>query len=418
MLLFFERRLLKQKILAILGRLALVASGVLFALIMLEIGFRILYPDPSPKLVNQGLRFDNTLGLAFTPGVEGWNTSLRGEYSTYVTINNKGLRGREYAYTGRDNTFRILMLGDSFTAGLQVPETQTFSKLLEARLRQQFPKTNIEVINAGVVGYGTDNELASFTREGYKYRPNLVLLAFFTGNDLTDNIWRALYTVENGQLVFTPPQQRRESIAQTGSAQATALKKARTFLYTHSRLYSVSIELLTLSAVKQIPALVDWLTAIGLVEITRPMVNYGNFYAFRYLPQEAWLTTEALLVELNKEVEAHNSQLVVAILPDEADVDPQRRQEIIESYANLTKEEALSGPMPSTRLAQTSQRKNILHVELLPALQTYLRQNNQPLYYKYDGHWTPAGHTVAGQAIFDYLMANRDKLNNFPAAEK
>jgi len=82
---------LNQNFFSLLGRLSLVGFGILLALVVLEIGFRILYPDPSPKLINQGLQFNDTLGLAFTPGIEGWNTSLRGEYSTYVKINHKGL---------------------------------------------------------------------------------------------------------------------------------------------------------------------------------------------------------------------------------------------------------------------------------------------------------------------------------------
>ena len=105
-------------------------------MVVLEIAFRVLYPDPSPKLVNQGLQFDPTYGLAFKPNAEGWNTSLRGEYSTYIKINSKGLRGQEYDYRKGEDTYRILVLGDSFTAGLQVPEEATFSKLLEAQLQQ------------------------------------------------------------------------------------------------------------------------------------------------------------------------------------------------------------------------------------------------------------------------------------------
>lgn len=409
---------LKQKLFPLLGRLALVAFGIIFALIVLEIGFRILYPDPSPKLINQGLQFDDTLGLAFTPGAAGWNTSLRGEYSTFVEINSKGLRGPGYDYAKKENTFRILVLGDSFTAGLQVPLEQTFPKRLEAQLQQEFPQPNVEVINAAVIGYGTDNALAYYLHEGYKYQPDLVLLAFFTGNDITDNIWYPLFEFEGDELIQVPPVQREESIVQTWSQEDSVLKKARTFLYANSRLYSVSIELLTLSAVQRSQALVDLLVSLGLVEITRPIVNYGNFYAFRYLPEEAWLKTEALLAKLNDDVEAGGSQLMVAILPDETDVDDQRRQEILESYAHLTKADAVNGPLPSTRLAQFLQEAGIPHVELLLALQSYHQNSNEALYFRYDGHWTPAGHRVAAEAIFNYLINNPPKLTSLPEVDK
>ncbi len=359
---------MKQKLPALLSRIALILFGLLFGLAFLEAGFRILYPDPSPKLINQGLQFHETYGLAFTPGVEGWNTSLRGEYSAYVKINNKGLRGQAYEYDKPNDVYRILILGDSFTAGLQVPEEKTFAKLLETQLQRRYPQTKFQVINAGVIGYGTDNQLAYFTHEGYKYQPDLVLLAFFTGNDITDNIWYSLYELKDDKLVWAAPTQREGGIVQSWSKDETLLKQTRRFLYANSRLYSVSIELLTISAVQKSPALVDLLVSMGFVEITRPNVNYGNLYVFRYLPEEAWIKTEALIAQLNTAIKTHGSQLVVAILPDETDVDEKRRQEILEAYAHLTKENAITGPMPAKRLAQILQEKSILHLQLLTAL--------------------------------------------------
>jgi hypothetical protein len=409
---------LKHKLLTALARVGLIAFGIGLSLLLLEVAFRFLYPDPSPKLVNQGLQFHPLYRLAFTPNTEGWNTSLRGEYSTYIKINSKGLRGREYPYQKDKNTFRILVLGDSFTAGLQVSEEETFSKLLESRLQQHYPQTKIEVINAGVVGYGTENELAYFTHEGYKYQPDVVLLAFFTGNDLTDNIWNTLYDLKDGGLI---PNQAAPPVnldAPPWNQQDSSFRHTRDFIYTHSRLYSASIELLTLAVVQKAPALAELLVSVGLVELTRPIVNAGNLYAFRYLPTEAWLKTEALIKELNREVEARQGRLVVAILPDESDVNPARRAEIQQAYASLTADKINPGPPPALQLAQQLQADKILNTELLTPLQQYQQQRDEPLYFRYDGHWTPAGHWVASQAIFNYLVAMEEQLYNFPTGEK
>jgi lysophospholipase L1-like esterase len=410
---------LQQKTIVWIGRTGLILFGIIISLLVLEVGFRLLYPDPTPRLVNQGLEFHPRYGLAFRPNTEGWNTSLRGEYSTYVKINGKGLRGLEYAYEPAADTYRVLVLGDSFTAGLQVPEAGTFPRLLETRLQAEFPQTNIEVINAGVIGYGTDNQLAYFTDEGYKYQPDLVVLAFFTGNDITDNIWYSLYELEDGRLVRVKATNPAEAgtRAPRWAREDSAFRQVRSFLYANSRLYSVSIELLTLAAIQRLPALARLLVSIGLVEITQPAVNYGNIYAFRYLPEEAWRNTEALIVQLQQEVEAHGSQLLVAILPDETDVDENRRAEIYEAYAHLTKEQAVSGPVPARQLARLLDRHNIQYVQLLPVLQEYQLQTEEPLYFRYDGHWNAAGHSVAGQAIFQYLLNNRGELEAFPEVE-
>jgi hypothetical protein len=398
---------LRQKLLSLFSRLGLVLLGLLFGLVVLEIGFRILYPDPSPKLVNQGLQFHETYRLAFKPGAAGWNTSLRGEYSTYVQINEKGLRGQEYPYTKAEDVFRVLVLGDSFTAGLQVEEAETFPKLLETQLNRHSPQLKVEVVNAGVIGYGTDNQLAYFTYEGYKYQPDLVILAFFTGNDLTDNIWYSLYDLKEGQLVPAPVIHREDNLTPNWAKEGSLFKNIRNSLYTHSRLYSVSIELLTLSAIQKTPALAQWLVSLGFVEMTRPLVNYGNLYAFRYLPDEAWEKTEALIRALNQEVERRGSRLLVVILPDETEVDDQRRQEILASYSNLTKPQTLVGPPPSEHLAEILQQDGITYLELLPVLKDNYPKNQTPLYYRYDGHWTPAGHRLAGQAIYEYLITHQ-----------
>jgi len=405
---------LKQKLLSIFGRLSLILLGLGVGFIVLEMGFRILYPDPSPKLANQGLQFDERYGLAFKPGAEGWNTSLRGEYSVYVKINQRGLRDRDYGYTKRAGVFRILVLGDSFTAGLQVSEAETFPKRLEAQLNQRYPQTKFEVINAGVVGYGTHNQLAYYLHEGYKYQADLVLLAFFTGNDLTDNIWYSLYRLEEGELVSVPATKREDSSSSNSSQADSFFKKVRSFLYAHSRLYSVSIELLTFSAIQRAPGLAQLLVSLGFVEITQPLVNYGNLYVFRHLPDEAWATSQALLLRLNQEIEAHGSQLLVVILPDETDVDEARRQDILKRYGHLTKAKTVQAPPPTERLAQILQQAGIAYLSLLPALQRGHQAAQMPLYFRYDGHWTPAGHQIAGQAIFEYLIENGDRWANFP----
>lgn len=405
---------MRRKLSITLTRLGLILFGLLLSLVILEIAFRILYPDPSPKLVNQGLQFHPVYRLAFTPNAEGWNSSLRGEYSTYIKINSKGLRGQEYPYQKDDDVFRILVLGDSFTAALQVPEQETFPKLLETHLQQQFPATKIEVINAGVVGYGTDNALAYYTHEGYRYHPDLVLLAFFTGNDLTDNIWYSLYDLDDGELTPVKSISPQQATPQQSGSHVNQL---RSFLYNNSRLYSVSIELVTLSAVQKLPALADLLVSAGLVEITRPIVNYGNIYAFRYLPEEAWLKSEALILKLRQEVEANGSRLAVAILPDETDVDPDRRQEIQQAYGQLIADKIEPGPPPATQLAQRLHRHDILTIELLDALRTR-HQQGERLFYRYDGHWTPAGHRAAAQTIFEGLMEHQAEIKNFPADDR
>jgi lysophospholipase L1-like esterase len=93
-----------------------------------------------------------------------------------VSINSKGLRDREFNYARTPGVSRILALGDSFTLGWGVPIEQSYSKLLEKNLSRKKP---VEVINTGIGNYNLEQETAAYKLEGFKYKPDLVVLFFY-----------------------------------------------------------------------------------------------------------------------------------------------------------------------------------------------------------------------------------------------
>src|SRR5262249_36197114 len=89
-------------------------------------------------------------------------------------------RGRSHPLVRpSDKQYRVLMLGDSFTEGVQVGEGDVVS----AQLERIDPR--LEVLNAGVGGYGTVQEYLYLRNEGLRFRPDLVLVMFFV-TDLDD----------------------------------------------------------------------------------------------------------------------------------------------------------------------------------------------------------------------------------------
>jgi acyl-CoA thioesterase I len=68
----------------------------------------------------------------------------------------------------------ILVLGDSFTAGLGVPPGAAFPAQLEARLRQRGEA--VRVVNAGISGDTTQGGLARVDRALAEAKPDLVIL--------------------------------------------------------------------------------------------------------------------------------------------------------------------------------------------------------------------------------------------------
>jgi len=105
-------------------------------------------------------------------------------------INEKGLRGAERDYNKSFGTYRILMLGDSYLFGWGLEWDDTLPVILEKRfLDTGYDGKRCEVINAGVFGYNTAQELEFLKKEGVKYSPDAVII-YFIMNDLEPQ-WNA-----------------------------------------------------------------------------------------------------------------------------------------------------------------------------------------------------------------------------------
>ena len=72
----------------------------------------------------------------------------------------------------------------------------TFWSVMERELGQcaLFAGRRVEVINFGVSGYGTVQELMTLRHYVWDYDPDVVVLAFTTGNDVRNNL-RALEAI-------------------------------------------------------------------------------------------------------------------------------------------------------------------------------------------------------------------------------
>jgi lysophospholipase L1-like esterase len=118
------------------------------------------------ELNSAGTRFSATKGYELDPA--------------YEHINSRGLRDREYPPLKPANTFRILALGDSFTYGAGVSSKETYVKQLEAMLNETPNDRGLryEVLNAGVPGYNTHQELIHLREVGLQYNPDMILIGF------------------------------------------------------------------------------------------------------------------------------------------------------------------------------------------------------------------------------------------------
>ncbi len=200
----------------ILPGILLAAFSILFSVLLLEGGVRLLRLAPPDEGTGWFWRVpDPATGWSLQPGASGRWFNPQMEYDVEVTINSYGLRDVPRATLDKPpGVFRILLLGNSYVEGLRVPLEATFGKVLEQQLNASAPAgQRVEVIPAGVSGWGTDQELLWLREHGAAYQPDLVLLAFFPGNDFQNNsealevenmgsIQKPFFHLDNGELTL------------------------------------------------------------------------------------------------------------------------------------------------------------------------------------------------------------------------
>jgi lysophospholipase L1-like esterase len=128
------------------------------------------------------LGFAQVVQFDYVPDL-GWvqtpNQDTRTVGGWPVHINSAGFRGPEVSLGKPAGTLRVLLIGDSFTFGYGVADDST----LAVQLQREFAKASrdcprVEVINGGVNGYDTDQEVMFLRRVGLLYHPDVVILGF------------------------------------------------------------------------------------------------------------------------------------------------------------------------------------------------------------------------------------------------
>lgn len=97
--------------------------------------------------------------------------------SYHVETNSKGLREESFSAQKPEGVKRILFLGDSFTFGWGVNSSDRFSDIVEKKLNNGSSKRH-QSINAGIPGYGMEDNLILFRERGINYNPDIVIVSF------------------------------------------------------------------------------------------------------------------------------------------------------------------------------------------------------------------------------------------------
>jgi len=281
---------------------------------------------------------------------------------------------------------------------------------------------NVEVINFGVSGYGTAQELITLRNQVWQYSPDLVLLTVTTNNDISDNsqalkktnqipyfVWRDERLIEDDSFLQTRSFQSRNNFP--GRAGRWLRDHLRLVQAIQQAAFAVRVMREQRAAKSSEP---EKPTTAPQGPVT-PMDELGVDNLIYREPSDpvwinAWTVTEQLIKTMRSEVESKGVAFVVMTLSNPPQVLPTSASR----DAFLQRVGAKDIFYPDNRIAQFCRREGIAVRTLAPAMQQYAQQNNVMLHgFGRDignGHWNVAGHHIAGQLAADEickLLANR-----------
>jgi hypothetical protein len=317
----------------------------------------------SNRLPRELFRRDPRLGTALAAGVQA--LAVTSDFAVVYRTNAHGLRDREFPDVRPRDTLRVLALGDSFTFGEGVPYGERFTDIPEDEL------AGLEIINAGVPGWGIESQLVYAAHEGLRHHPDWVIVFLnlvSTGRELPG-------LVRDGrvELPTDPPASPGEAASSRRGdtwylRSDDPLFRDRGVLVRHS--YALSYLRFRLDLAQRRSALARHDAAV-------------------------WRETEQLL-----------AALLASPTPLAAEVGSPRVLVVLRRFAELAEAEGFRlmvvniDPAMSLRYVAGADARITYH-DLTPLL--VARSRHERLFFTYDMHYNPRTHAFIGERLTELL---------------
>lgn len=169
-------------------RLLIVAVTVFIGLLFCEMGVRVIAPQALSGTWSEATARGGIMNRAnWTVRHQLYDRVLR------YRFNDLRLRGGPVGSA----TNRVLVMGDSFTFGWLVAETNTFVAKFNARSAQEFPAGTFEFLNGGTAGWGTANYVAFVEDFAAQMKPAAIVV-FLNNDDVERSVRCGLYALDAG----------------------------------------------------------------------------------------------------------------------------------------------------------------------------------------------------------------------------
>ncbi len=353
-------------------------ASVCVALALAEIGVRWVAPQPLAA-VGRSAR----LGWTHKPNAQF--VYERDEYRVPIQYSSAGLRDREYTRAKPADTFRIAILGDSFVEALQVPEDSMLSRLLEHELARRDGTRRYEVMNFGVSGYGSCQQLVLLEERVLDYAPDLVVAVHYH-NDFDDNArFDLCRTDESHGLTITEPARFGWTTRAVSGLKSTLWQRSHLFNFVSTRRLRRSMQRRGTPDVSAPPA--DAAQSLEL-QMTR--------IAETPEARAALGLHAAIVARMQSLCQAAGARFVAVLGVSAGQIDSRRLpKELRADASDVT--------LLNRRAADALAARGIAVVDLLPAFRD--ARGAYRLFFDVDGHWTADGHAVAAHSLAETLSA-------------
>jgi hypothetical protein len=373
-------------------KLLLLAAGLLFGLVLAEILLRIAgisYPLPYEP--------DEYCGTRLKAGFRGWWTK---EGRAFIRINRYGFRHGDRGPAKPPGVWRVAVLGDSFIEAFQVDEDQTLCGVLERQLSDDpaWAERPVQVLNFGVSGFGTAQQLQMLRHYVWPYQPDLVVLAFFPGNDVRNNSpelesyrVRPFFRLENDTLELDDRFRQHPDYRKARSAAV----RAKVWLINRSRLLQLLNEIRSRHG--QPPEAAAGAAGPGIDEAALIFPPDDRWHA-------AWELTDRLVLEVQQEVQRRGARFLLLVIGSDFQVHPD--PEVEEGIRRRLAVDDLQ--YGERRLTELGRRHGFPVLSLIEPMRRHARQHERFLHGFENtqpgiGHWNAAGNRLAAERTADAI---------------
>jgi hypothetical protein len=376
------------------AKLALIVASLAMVACMLEVATRLFSNVTPPLLCN-----DTVLGTTFIRNYSGSVYVPECGREVLLRFNRDGMRNPVTSVEKRSGVRRIAVMGDSMIAAIATDEPNTLVRRLADRLNHGQSEPGFEVLNFGVSGSSTGQQLVLYRELVRKYHPDVVVCAFCVANDLGDNCARL--TSNRGRIYFDVDPDGR-LVQLPFSAGRAALTS---WLNRHSRFY-VWQKGATQNAINALRT--STLAVAARAGHEAAPLESGGQGIFCTAPGEtlvhAWLITEKLIETMHREVQADGADFILAVLPTGWQVCDDAWSSVVSAAQGAP----MDAGYPDQRLAEIAGRLAAPVVVMTDRFREAaphhsLAYKDEWLHYDGAGHFNDRGNDLAAEAIYQVM---------------